>query len=284
MVMVSAFKRRSVQYALWVGLALALCLMYGAFLKSLWGVWWKDPEFSYGVLIPPIVTYLVWLRRGQGSEARKTGWGPAVLLVIVGCTLQVVASFSGTLLLSGISLAITLMGSVGFIWDREYLGIMAPPIGLLILMVPVPSYFAGDLAWCLQVAASTISSVFLEILGVPVHHDGNLLVLPNYVLEVKEACSGSRSLFALLALALVIGLSVERKWWIRILLVVAAPVLSIGANIVRIVGTGLIAYKWGNLAANESLHSAWGILVFVIAVTGLLAFQRLLRWVSNEYA
>lgn len=282
--MVSIFKAKSVVLGLWLGLGLALVLTYAAFLRSLWEIWWRDPEFSYGMLIPPIVAYLVWARRGQGSPGTKAGWSPAVLLVILGCALQVVASFSGTLLLSGLALAVSLIGSVGFIWGRQHLRIMAPPISLLILMVPVPSYLAGDLAWRLQVAASAISSAILRFLGIPVYHDGNLLVLTNFVLEVKQACSGSRSLFALIALALVIGFSVERKWWIRILLVVAAPVLSIGANIIRIVGTGLIAHKWGSLAANESLHSAWGVLVFVVAVSGLLLFRRLLQWASNEYA
>jgi exosortase len=283
-VIVSITNGRSVLHALRLGLGLLVVLTYAAFFRSVWSIWWRDPEFSYGMLIPPIVAYLVWARRCQGSPTAKTASSPAVLLVMVGCALQVVASFSNTLVLSGMALAITLMGSVGFLRGREYLGIMAPPISLLILMVPLPSYLAGDLAWRLQVAASAISSVILEFLGVPVYHDGNLLVLSNFILEVKQACSGSRSLFALIALALVIGLSVERKWWIRILLVAAAPVLSIGANIVRIVGTGLIAHQWGSLAANESLHSAWGILVFVIAVSGLLVFRRLLQWVSNAYA
>jgi exosortase len=282
--MVSNLMPRGVQYALWVGVCLAVGLVFGAFFRSLWGFWWRDPEFSYGLLIPPIVAYLAWLRRGQGAQAGTTGWSGAIVLVIAGCALQIVASYSGTLLLSGIALAITLIGSVGFVWGRAYLGIMAAPIGLLTLMVPVPSYLAGDLAWRLQVAASAISSAALEFLGVPVYHDGNLLILSNYVLEVKQACSGSHSLFALVALASVVGIITERKWWIRVLLVAAAPVLSIGANIVRIVGTGLIAHRWGSLAANESLHSAWGVLVFVIAVMGLLVFQRFLRWVANEYA
>ena len=37
------------------------------------------------------------------------------------------------------------------------------------------------------------------------YQEGNLLNLPNYVLEVREACSGSRSIFALIALALILG-------------------------------------------------------------------------------
>jgi exosortase len=152
------------------------------------------------------------------------------------------------------------------------------------LMIPLPAYVAGELSWHLQGLASTISSTTLRLLGTPVLQEGNLLKLPNYVLEVQQACSGSRSLFALIALALLLGLSATRKWWIRVLLVAIAPALAVGANIVRIVGTGLIARRWGALAAEESLHMVWGILVFVIAVLGLLGFQRLLRWATNEYA
>jgi exosortase len=151
-------------------------------------------------------------------------------------------------------------------------------------MIPVPSYAVGQVSWKLQAGASAISSVVLRVLDVPVFQDGNLLTLPNYVLEVKQACSGSRSVFALLVLALTLALSVERQWWVRVLLVAAAPVLAVIANVVRIVGTGLIARHWGSLAADESLHTMWGILVFLIAAGGLLGFQRLLRWTNNKCA
>jgi exosortase len=179
---------------------------------------------------------------------------------------------------------VTILGTILFLWGPTCTKIAAGPVALLMLMVPLPAYITGELSWNLQGLASTFSSAILRLLGTPVLQDGNLLKLPNYVLEVKQACSGSRSLFALIALALVLGLTSTRKWWIRMLLVVVAPGLAVGANIVRIVGTGLIARRWGALAADESLHMVWGILVFVIAVLGLLVFQRFLRWSTNEFA
>ena len=106
--------------------------------------------------------------------------------------------------------------------------------------------------------------------------------LSNYILEVKQACSGSRSIFALAALALMLGFGLERKWWIRVLLLAAAPILAILANVIRIVGTGLIASRFGNIAADEMLHTVWGVLVFTIAVMGLFGFQRFLLWVTTE--
>jgi exosortase len=265
-------------------LAGVLVAVYFEFLKTLAIVWIRDPEFSYGAVVPVIVGYLVWRRRDQIVATEEKGSLASLGLVLFGCCLQVVASLSGTLLFSGVAFASTLAGIVGFVLGRKRLRIVAAPVALLILMVPLPSYLVDELTWRLQVAASTISSGMLELFGLPVYHDGNLLRLSNYVLEVKEACSGSRSIFALLALALVLGFNAERKWWIRLSLGMAAPFLAVAANVLRIVGTGLIAHEWGSLAANDSLHTAWGILTFVAAVMGLLAFQRILRWAQHTYA
>jgi exosortase len=176
------------------------------------------------------------------------------------------------------------MGVTAFLWGRECLHVLSAHLALLIVIVPLPSYAVGELSWHLQSLASTVSGTTLGFLGVPVYQDGNLLRLSNYVLEVKSACSGSRSIFALLALACVLAVSSERKLWTSALLMAAAPALAVGANVVRIVGTGLIASRWGKLAADESLHAAWGILVFLTAALGLLGLQRFLQWATNEYA
>ena len=280
----STHAKHYVSNLLWIALGLAILLTFGAFLMTLAKNWLRDPEFSYGVMIPIITTYLLWLRRAQLRGLGTVGHGWGLPIVLVGCGLHLMGSLSGTLLVSGIALVLTILGMVVYLWGACSLRIVLLPVALLILMVPVPSYLVGEVSWYLQVSASTVSSAVLRFLSVPVYQDGNLLRLPNYVLEVKQACSGSRSIFALFALALILGLSVERKWWARILLVVAAPVLAVAANIVRIVGTGLIARRWGSLAANESLHTTWGILVFVIAVMGLFGFQRILQWATSEYA
>ena len=70
----------------------------------------------------------------------------------------------------------------------------------------------------------------------------------------------------------------------RIALVLAAPILAVATNVIRIVGTGLLAWRFGSVAANESLHTVWGVVIFLMAVAGLVAFQRFLRWAMNAYA
>lgn len=263
-----------------------LAVLAAVSFESSFGVlfqnWIHNEEFSYGLLIPPIAAYLIWKRSDRLKAAAISSWTPGFLLAAIGCGLQVLASRSGTLLLSGFALVGLLIGMTGFLWGPKILRICLGPLALLILMVPLPSYVVGEVAWNLQSVASTVSAGFLEFLGVPVYQDGNLLRLPNYVLEVKQACSGSRSILALVALAVVIGLSAREKWWRRSALVLAAPILAIGANVIRIVGTGLIAQRWGNLAANESLHASWGVAVFLLGVLGLLGIHNLLRRIARR--
>jgi exosortase len=256
----------------------ALVLPFAPFLRSLWNAWLSNPEFSHGILIPFVVGYLLWIRRKQLPQAKKGGGFVGLILVATGCALLVLGSLSGALIVSATAFVMTILGTGAYLWGASYLRATATPVALLMLMVPLPSYVLGELSWRLQTVASTISSSILRLLGVPVFQDGNILNIGTYVLEVKQACSGSRSVFALFALALVLGIGSGRAWWTRFLLVVAAPVLAVGANVMRIVGTGFIAKTFGNLAANESLHLAWGIVVF------LLALHKYLRWLSNAHA
>jgi exosortase len=282
--MVSSVQLKPVHTLLWIGPGVLLLLPFSAFLRALGKAWTDNPEFSYGILIPFIVLYLLWQRRQRLQTEVEPGRFAGVALAFTGCVLQVFSSMSGSVLIAGVALVMAILGTVLYLWGPRCAKIATAPVAILMLMIPLPGYVTGELSWKLQGVASTVSSTVLRVLGTPVLQEGNLLKLPNYVLEVKQACSGSRSLFALIALALVLGLNVTRKSWIRVLLVAVAPALAVGANVVRIVGTGLIARRWGALAADESLHLIWGILVFVIAVSGLLGIQRFLRWATNEYA
>lgn len=277
-------QRKPIDLGLWTILGAVLAFQYATFATALSKVWFSDQEFSYGLVVPILVVYLIWMRRNELREATKTTWTAGLAIAAAGSCLRILAALTGTLISSGVALAVSLIGIAAFLWGRQVMRIVAFPLALLVLMVPLPSYVSGQFTWNLQQLASTFSANVLGTLGVPVYQEGNLLNLPNYVLEVREACSGSRSIFALIALALILGLTVDRKWRVRIALVLAAPVLAVATNVIRIVGTGLLAWRFGSVAANESLHTVWGVAIFLMAVAGLVAFQRFLQWATNAYA
>ena len=128
----------------------------------------------------------------------------------------------------------------------------------------------------LQLLASRYSSNCLELVGIPVLREGNVLVLPNYSLEVVEACSGIRSLMSLIALAVAYGYFVERRLWARITLVVLMLPIAVASNALRVIGAGVLTYYWGPRSAEGFFHFFQGWLIFVSAVACMLLVHWLL--------
>ena len=79
---------------------------------------------------------------------------------------------------------------------------------------------------------------------VPVLREGNVLILPNYSLEVVEACSGVRSLMSLITLAVAYGYFVESQRWVRYTLPILMVPIAIISNAFRIMGTGALTYHF----------------------------------------
>lgn len=280
----STITSKALNWIFWAVLVAVSLLQYFDLFRRLIDIWFSDTNMSYGALIPAIIAFLIWKRRHEFSLDSAKPWWPAILIVLAGQGLNIVAGLSGNIVFYGIALSLSLIGAAGLLWGQRLLKVVALPLGLLILMVPLPSYVIGLIGWYLQIIASDLSAALLQTLGVQVYQEGNLLRLPNYILEVREACSGLRSIFALLTLSVVIGFQMEKKWWMRLSLVLATPILAICANVIRITGTGVIASRYRELAANDSLHELWGIMVFLSTIFGLLCLRRFLRWAVNAYA
>ena len=85
-----------------------------------------------------------------------------------------------------------------------------------------------------------MSTSLLELVGLPVLREGNIIWLPSGPLDVAEACSGIRSLLSLVTLAVIYGYLVETRTWVRIVLVCLAVPIAVVANSFRIFSTGLL--------------------------------------------
>ena len=282
--MVRLLSGKGIQVLLLLAIIVFVGVPFIPFFRILIETWVSDTEFAYGMLIPFIVGIWIYRGRTELQTIPKHPWPPALLLVAGGCAFQVLASLSGTLLFSGLALAIILIGVSGFLSGRQYMAALAPALLFLTVMVPLPSFVLGMVGWKLQLEASSISAQLLELFGIPVYREGILLRLPNYALEVKQACSGLRSIFALLTLAVLIGMMGEKKWRNRALLVMVTPVLALVANTLRIVITGIFASRFGGFTIGEAAHTALGIAVFLVTVFGLLGFRKTLRWLDRTYA
>src|SRR4029078_1054264 len=94
--------------------------------------------------------------------------------------------------LTRISLIGVLAGSIWFLFGWKHVRLLAFPLLLLFLMIPLPAMIFNQIGFPLQLFASRVGETVLSVAGVPVLREGNVLELASTKLEVAQACSGIR--------------------------------------------------------------------------------------------
>jgi exosortase len=139
------------------------------------------------------------------------------------------------------------------------------PAALIILSVPLPAVVLSSLALPLQLQASQIGAALLEWRNVPVRLNGNVLQIPGQTLFVTEACSGLRSLTALLSLGVLIGGLWLRYPVTRLLLIALALPVAVLLNGVRVFLTGFLVFFVDPALGEGFMHLTEGWIIFVVA-------------------
>jgi exosortase len=259
--------------AVLAAIVVAVSYTYSNVALALIAQWADDQNYSHGFLIPPLAALFAWKRRAALAALRPepTSWG---LVVVAGSLVLLAAGVAAAeLFVARASFVGLVAGSILFLYGRAHLRVLAFPIGFLLLMIPPPEIIFSQIALPLQLFASRVGELALRTSGVPVLRDGNVLELVGMRLEVAEACSGIRSIVALLAFALVIGelaCSTAHRW----MLAASTIPIAIVANAGRVAVTGLAAHQWGPAAAEGLLHATSGMVVFGLAVGALVLVDR----------
>jgi exosortase len=158
------------------------------------------------------------------------------------------------------------------------------PLALVLLSIPLPVVVLGTLALPLQFRASMMGAALLEMRDVPVLLSGNIIRLPGQTLFVTEACSGLRSITALLALGLLIGGMWLRHPVSRILLLLLALPVAVLLNGVRVFLTGYLVFFVSPKAGEGFMHLTEGWIIFVVAFSILGGFAWVLLQAEDGVA
>jgi exosortase/archaeosortase family protein len=148
--------------------------------------------------------------------------------------------------------------------------VMAFPLLFLFLMVPLPQSIVNTIAFPLQLTAAGLAVEGLHLVGVPALVEGNIIHLANGPLFVAEACSGLRSLMALVTLGVVFAYFFRRNLVERIIIVASTIPIAILVNSFRVGLTGVLASYWGHEMAGGVVHETQGMFTFGIAFLMLL--------------
>lgn len=242
--------------------------------------WATDDNYSHGFLIVPISLYLAWERR---DRLLRTPLAPSSLglIVLVGGIVLLVAGVLGAeLFVTRIALLAVLTGGILYIFGWVHLRLLAFPLALLLLMIPIPAIIFNQIAFPLQLSASRFAAEVLSLWGIPVLREGNVIMLAHTTLEVAEACSGIRSLMSLVTLGILLGYFTESRSWVRWVLGLVTIPTAILANGLRVAGTGILAHYWGAEVAEGFFHTFSGWLIFGFAFGMVLLIQWLIRVVA----
>jgi exosortase len=257
-----------------------LLLAYGPVLLRLVDQWNTDEDMGHGFFVPLIAAYIAWQKRDSvlGKLLTPNYWGLA-LVAFAGLQLWI-GTLGAELFLARTAFVEAIVGTVLFLGGWSTLRAMAFPLFLLCFMVPIPAVVYNQITFPLQIFASQIAAAALEMIGIPVFRDGNVLELASQKLSVVEACSGIRSLLTLSFLSLVYGYFFDGRVWMRVALFFLTVPIAIAANAGRVTVTGILSEinpEW----AHGFMHTASGWVIFMIALAILVATHQILSRVHR---
>ena len=196
-------------------------------------------------------------------------------IIICGLWLNILGELAADLYVPRVSFIITLAGILILLGGWRLIRLLIFPLLLLILMIPLPELVTNKLTMPLQLISSQLATGFLQLSGIPVFRQGNIIDLGVRQLQIVDACSGLRYILALLALGVIFCYFYQRKpWKILILLIVLIPA-TIFANALRVAAMGvypaLLEGFW---------HAFSGWLIFIFCFGILAAVNYLLDRLS----
>lgn len=267
--------------------ALAWALLFAHLLPELVFDWQDGGDFSHGFVVPVFAFLLLWGRRPELARLPRQPnvWGLAALGL--GVVVHLVGVAASELYLQRVSMIPFLWGWALLLEGPSRARLWLLPLGFLIFMIPPPTIFWNRVSLPLQLLASSVAEGTLLLAGMNVVREGNILHLDRCSLEVAEACSGIRSLVALLALATLlaegrlVGIDSTRTAWGKILLVVAAIPVAVAVNALRVTSAAFLGSSSGKEAVDR-FHDLSGLLMFVVAFFFLTGWKEVLRWIEQR--
>jgi exosortase len=242
--------------------------------------WWNDPEAGHGLLLVPLAFALAW-RRGL-DPLSKPNQATGLFTLGIAVALRYVSALAADPFLARSSMFLALAALVIWAWGIQQVLAWWLPAALLALSIPLPDAVLGSLSLPLQLKASSLGASLLSWRGLPVELDGNVIRLPGHDLFVTEACSGLRSLTALLSIGVLLGGVLLQHPASRVAIVVLAIPVAIVVNGVRVFITGFLVAFVDPSLADGFTHVTEGWLLFLVSFAILASIAYAMAWVERR--
>jgi exosortase A len=254
----------------------AIVFTYRETIPVLYDQWINNEDFSHGLLILPISLYLVWKKRSELDRISiSTDWR-ALILMVFAVGIYIVEELGAELFTTRVSMLVFAIGSVWLLFGQKVLKTLQFPLLFLFLMLPLPGFIYRNMTFPLQIISSKLSVDLLHVFGVTAYREGNVIDIGFTQFQVVTACNGLRFIMPLFTVGVLFAFMERKVLWKRLVLIAATIPLAIGANVVRIAGTGVVSLFGGVKAAEGFFHSFSGWAVFTICFAFFVGIYYLL--------
>ena len=233
---------------------------------------------QHAMLIPFVVLALLWWKRAELLAQPARLWWPALGWFGLGLLAHVAGYLIQQPRLSVIGFLVGLYGLTGLAWGKHWLKASLFPFFLFAFSMPVGE-LAGPITFPLRLLVSRIVEIIAHLgLSPDLVREGTQLFDAQHTFgyEVAVACSGIRSLVALLALTTIYGFVNFKAPWKRAVMILSALPLAIFGNVLRLCFTITVAELFGQ-NAGKAVETDAGFITFAVAIACVFVIARWLE-------
>jgi exosortase len=260
---------------------LAIALMFDAW-RDIFRLGTRTEELSYVLLAPVVIAWVALSRKSLLATCRVRREWMGILILLFGWLVFWYGYVADPVLWRAGAVVVA-VGAVVSVLGGDVLWRLLPVFAATIFLVPVSPTGRYQIAMPLQVATAQATQSVCDLLGIYVTRSGNLLSVNGMDVTIAEACNGMRMVMTLLMVCYVVAFTSEMKGHLRLLLLLASPVVAIVANVIRLVPTvWMFGHKPTETA--EAFHDASGWVMIVLAFLFLMGMVRVARWAATPDA
>lgn len=282
---ISAMALRRWPLATWLPVcagAVAFILLFASPSATLLHDWLHDDDANYGLLLFPVALWLAWRSGLRADAVPDRGRGSAILCVAV--VIRLLGSLAAEFFSQRFAIWLAIVGIIIFCFGWRQVRAWWLPLIVLFLAIPLPALFVNALAIPLQFQASRLGTALIHWRHIPVRTQGNVIQIPEALLFVAEACSGLRSLSALIALGVLLGGMYLRTVISRIVLIALVIPVAVLLNGVRIFLTAFLIHFVDPSLGSGLAHERQGMAMFAAAFAILGGLTAVVHLVERRVA
>ncbi len=239
---------------------------------------WATEQGEHGPIVLAIGLWLLWRRWPAMRAVARPGsaWlalalgAPLATLFLLARVADEIRVECYALYALGLTALYALMG-----WRSLVKGSF--PLVYLALALPTPAGLTWQLTYRLRIGVTEAATGLCQLLGWSVARDGLEIVVDNYRLAVKAACSGMNSLISLSAIGLIyVYIRRSPPWGYLAAMMPAIIGFAVLGNFVRVMVLISLTHFFGDAVAQSYLHETAGLVTFSIALLGVIGLDAVL--------